>query len=381
MRTRVKDHDRLANDVSSLFFGVNISCAQCHDHPLVDDWKQGHFYGFKSFFNRTYDHGEFVGERDYGLVSYQTPKGESRQAELMFLSGRKVDEPATKEPDGKAKKAEQDALKKLADKKQRPPTPKFSRRAALVETALNSEERPRFARAIVNRVWYRLLGRGLVMPVDQMHSANPPSHPELLEWLARDTAEHQFEFRRLMRGIVLSKTYSRSSRWTTGDRPAPEAFAVANVRPLTPLQYGASLQIATADPEMWQKLKSPEEAATKARGLSQTGRSWAPLFAAPSDDFQVNVTEALLLANDPRVEKDLLSDVSERLVGRVIATAAKDPAVAAETAFTTVLNRKPDAAERDTVVGYLNERRDRTPQAVRQIVWSLLTGSELRFNY
>lgn len=379
LKTRMKDQDRLTNDVSTLFFGVNISCAQCHDHPLVDDWKQGHFYGFKSFFNRTFENGDFLGEREYGLVSYQTPKGEQRQAELMFLSGRKVSEPEAKEPDGKAKKAEQDQLKKLMEKKQPPPAPKFSRRAALVDTALAAEERPRFAKSIVNRIWYRLLGRGLVMPIDQMHSANPPSHPELLEWLARDTAEHDFEFRRLMRGIVLSKAYSRSSRWDKADRPAPETFAVANVRPLTPTQYGASLRIATTDPELWGMLKSDDDRANRAKGLASNGRSWAASFAAPSDDFQVNVTEALMLTNDPRVESDLLAEGSDRLVSRLLKTA--NPATATELAFTTILNRAPDDEERATVTGYLNERRDRMPQAVRQIVWSLLTGSEMRFNY
>ena len=379
LKSRVKDPDRLTNDVSSAFFGVNISCAQCHDHPLVDDWKQGHFYGFKSFFNRTFENGDFLGEREYGLVSYQTPKGEQKQAELMFLSGRKVVEPAIKEPDNKAKKTEQDELKKLADKKLPPPAPKFSRRSALVETALRAEERSFFARSIVNRVWHRLLGRGLVMPVDQMHSGNPASHPELLEWLARDAAEHDFDLRRLMRGMVLSRVYARSSKWESGDRPAPETFAVANVRPLTPWQYSGSLRLATADPEMWLTLKTPKEITARAKGLTQSSRAWASSFASPSDDFQVNVTEALLLANDPKVEAELLSEGNDRLVGRMLAV--KDPTAAVEAAFTAVLNRKPDAEERASVIEYLTERKDRAPQAARQVVWTLLTGSEMRFNY
>ena len=57
LRQRVKDLDRLTADVSSTFFGVNISCAQCHDHPLVRDWKQDHFYGMKSFLSRTFVNG------------------------------------------------------------------------------------------------------------------------------------------------------------------------------------------------------------------------------------------------------------------------------------------------------------------------------------
>src|SRR5262245_13688227 len=162
LKSRVKDQDLLTNDVSRLFFGVNISCAQCHDHPLVPDWKQAHFYGLKSFFNRTFDNGGFIGEREYGLVSYQTPKGEARQADLMFLTGLKPKEPENKEPDGKAKKAEQDLLKKLADKKEAPPRPSFSRRSALADAALQPDQRHFLARSIVNRLIYRLYGYGLV---------------------------------------------------------------------------------------------------------------------------------------------------------------------------------------------------------------------------
>ena len=55
LKVRVSDIDKLTSEVSSLFFGVNVSCAQCHDHPLVHDWKQDHFYGMKSFFSRTYE--------------------------------------------------------------------------------------------------------------------------------------------------------------------------------------------------------------------------------------------------------------------------------------------------------------------------------------
>ncbi len=380
LKPRLRDHDRLTNDVSSLFFGVNISCAQCHDHPLAQDWKQDHFYGLKSFFARTFENGGFVAERDYGLVSYQTPKGEARQAKLMFLTGRLVDEPQRDEPDGKAKKAEQDLLKQLADKKQPPPKPKFSRRAALVETALRSDQRHLLARSIVNRLWHRLLGYGFVMPVDQMHSGNPASHPELLEWLARDTAGHGFDLTRLVRGIVLSRTYARSSRWESSQpRPQAKHFAVAQVRPLSPAQYAASLRIATTDPQLWATLKKPEDRASRARSLAGGARSLAGSFAPLVDDFQVGVGESLMMNNDPRIQAELLSDGGDRLVGRL--KQINDPRLQAETALRTVLGRPADPEELQLLTDYLAARRDRSLDGVRQIVWSLVTGSEFRFNY
>src|SRR5204862_8154405 len=91
----MKDLDRLTNEVSVLFFGVNISCAQCHDHPLVHDWKQDHYYGMKSFFARTYEAGQFLAERDVGVVQFKTTKNVTKNASLMFLTGKVVDAPGT----------------------------------------------------------------------------------------------------------------------------------------------------------------------------------------------------------------------------------------------------------------------------------------------
>ena len=85
VRARVKDLDKLTNQASVLFFGVNISCAKCHDHPLVPDWTQHHFFGMKSFFSRTFDNGGFVTERDYGLVKFKTTDGRGADGSVDVL--------------------------------------------------------------------------------------------------------------------------------------------------------------------------------------------------------------------------------------------------------------------------------------------------------
>ncbi len=91
-----------------------------------------------------------------------------------------------------------------------------------------------FARAIVNRLWHRLMGIGLVEPLDQMHGDNDPSHPELLQWLSHWFIEHDYDLNGLIRGIVLSQAYQRSSAWESAERPAKHLYAVANIRVLTP---------------------------------------------------------------------------------------------------------------------------------------------------
>ena len=105
----------------------------------------------------------------------------------MFLTGRRVDEADAKEPSKEEQKKEKEGSN--GPKKTRfRLRPQSSAPGQARRSGAQPGERDFFAKAIVNRIWYRLFGQGLVMPLDQMHSANPPSHPELLDWLARDTA-------------------------------------------------------------------------------------------------------------------------------------------------------------------------------------------------
>jgi hypothetical protein len=381
LRARVTDLDRLTNDVSVLFFGVNVSCAQCHDHPLVSDWKQDHFFGMKAFFSRTFDNGGFVAEREFGQVKFKPNKGAEKQARAMFLTGMVVDDPGLREPTKEEANKEKERFEQHKKAKTAPPPPKFSARAKLVEVALESGNADFFARSIANRLWHRFLGQGLVTPLDQMHSENPPSHPELLAWLARDVSAHGYDLRRVIRGIVLSQTYSRASSWPAGvdKAPSPRLFAVAQLRPLTPMQLATSLRLAVSDPQGFESQK-PQDLEKKLEGLEQQARGFAGQIAQPTDDdFQIGVGEALLFTNSDRVMKELLADGGDRLLGRLKQVSDRKQAV--ETIYRTALSRPPTADETKAVEEYLARRSDRLPEAYRQVLWALLTGPEFRFNY
>ncbi len=135
----------------------------------------------KSFLSRTFVNGDentgFLGEHGYGSLRFKTTEDVERQARMMFLTGRHVDEALAKEPSRDEQKKEKEGLDRAKKEKVPPPPPKLSARAKLVELALEPGDRDFFARAIVNRTWHRLFGQGLVMPLDQMHSANPPAIP------------------------------------------------------------------------------------------------------------------------------------------------------------------------------------------------------------
>jgi hypothetical protein len=379
LRQRVKDLDRLTTDVSSLFFGVNVSCAQCHDHPLVVDWKQEQFYGMKSFFARTFDTGSFLGEREVGIVKFQTSKGAGRSARLMFLTGATVDTPTLREPTGEEAKRDKQMLDDCKKRKVAPPAPSFSARAQLVELALRPDQRYFFAKAIVNRLWHRFFGRGLVTPLDQMHAENPPSHPELLDWLARDTAEHGYDLRRLIRGIVLSRAYARDSRWEGGEAPKPELFAVARVRPLSPLQLATALRLATADPATLPADLPPAEFEKRLERLEASARGFASALEPAGENPQIGVSESLLFSNGERFQKEFLADGGDRLLGRLQKITDANELI--DTAVLCVLSRPATAEERHLLGDYLARRADRKAEACRQVVWALVTGAEFRFNH
>ncbi|HJZ60215.1 MAG TPA: DUF1549 domain-containing protein [Gemmataceae bacterium] len=377
LKARLTDADRLTNDVSVAFFGVNVSCAQCHDHPLVKDWTQDHFYGMKSFLARTYDAGGFVAERPAGLIKFKPNKGPERSARLMFLTGTEVKTDTLRDQTREEQQAEKLAMDKAKSSKTAPPKPAFSARAQLVEVSLQKGNSDFFSRAIVNRMWHRFFGLGLVNPLDQMHSANPPSHPELLAWLARDTAEHGYDLRRLVRGLVLSQAYSRSSRYDTASAPPAHLFAVARLKPLTPMQLSTSLRIAAADPATFEG--KHDEVEKKIEQLESSARGFASLIAQPNDNFQIGVGEALLFSNGDRVMKEFLTDGPGTLLGRM--KAEKDPKAAVELMVRSVFGRAPTADESKALVAYVEKRADRQAEAYRQVLWVLVTSPEFRFNY
>ena len=379
VRSRVKDIDQLTVKASVDFFGVNISCAKCHDHPESPDWTQEHYYGMKSFFARTFENGGFVGEREYGQVQYKTTEGESRDARLMFLTGEVVTEPESPKPSDELKKQEKKLLEQLKKDKKAPPKAKQSRRAKLVAAAFSEQGESYFSRSIVNHVWARLIGFGLVNPVDQMHPENPASHPELLEWLARDVRTNGYDLRRLIRGIVLSEAYARSSVWDSeSPRPREDLFAVGAVRPLSPEQYATSLRLAAASPTRFASDVPKEEQDKRHVQIEQQASGFASKLEHPGPDFQIGVNEALLFSNGSQFVRDHLND-GDTLVG-ALSKLEDDNELILQLVW-SVHGRPPRSDETKAIKALLAKRKDRRTDACRQLVWALLTGSEMRFNY
>jgi hypothetical protein len=376
--------DRMTSGVSTVFFGVQLQCAKCHDHPFVKQWKQENYYGLAAFLGRTQEarigNSPIFKERAEGEVTFINTSQEEKTAKLLFLDGRVFDEPTPPEDRDKWYAKGSDGL---------PDTPYFSRRTILADYALTAES-ALFKRAIVNRLWKQLMGRGLVEPVDQMHEANPASHPALLNRLADDFATHGFDLRRLMAGMLHSETYLRSTRWTdSGPRPDDREYAAAIMKPLTADQLAVSIGIVTGHyDQMCAKFerekknrKISEVTPAIARGFysrEREVREFASRFRTVGEGFEANAGQALFLSYNSLMQKRLQpsrGNLVERLVKQ------PDNEAAVSDAFLTVLSRPPSRDERKRTVDFLSADDPSRPQLCQELVWALLCSGEFRFNH
>lgn len=298
----------------------------------------------------------------------------------MFLTGVEVAEPERTLSDERKKEIDE-AIKKAEQQSDAPaPTPEFSPRSELVELALSDQEEPMLARNIVNRTWARLIGRGIVEPLDQFHSYNPPSHPELLEGLTANFIASGYDLKSLIRGIVLSQPYARSCEAPDGaERPSPELFAVGVVRALTPRQMATSLDVATTAPDRLPGLTPSSSWKQDRRSMDDRATGLSEQFAIPEVGFQVGVDESLLFSNGSKIAQDLLRDAPDRLLGSL--KQIPDDEAAVDRAFLAILSRPPALEERETAIAYLADRSDRRDDGLRQLAWALLATAEFRFNH
>ncbi len=203
------DANVLTRDIGRLFFGRDLQCAQCHDHPQIEDYLQAEYYGLLAFVNRgvlfidTKDKNKtYYAENADGEVNYKSVfTGDARDHVLPKLpQGAPVDEPLLG-------KDEQYVVAPAANVR---PVPKYSRRAQLAALATNGANGA-FNRNLANRLWAHMLGRGLIHPADMQHSGNPAVQAQLLSLLGDELVRMKFDAKAFLRQLALTKAYQRSS--------------------------------------------------------------------------------------------------------------------------------------------------------------------------
>ncbi len=383
------DAHRMTQDVSRLFLGKNILCAQCHDHPSVGEWKQAEYMGLYAYLNQSkvYEDGktkqavmvEGVATQKVEFSSVFSPAKKNSTGPRL-AGGEEVEIPAFE----KGKEFETPPVKGG-----HPGVPMFRPRERLAAD-LTAPGNRQFARSAVNRLWFLLLGRGLIHPLDLDHKGNAPSHPELLEALTDDFVGSKFDIKRLLRKIALSEVYQRSSVLPGGAVP-PASYRVARLRALSAEQMAWSLMRATGVEERILAAKVPEKSAFTMKdylngklkeppsNLPDVLRFFAETFGnAPGDpevEFQPSMTHALFLMNE-RMVLGWLEPGEGNLVARL--EKLGDPA---DELYLSVLTRMPDPEERAEVAAHLVKNKARRAEALGELAWALMASAEFRLNH
>ena len=361
---RQDKHQDIAEAVSKDFFGVRIDCAQCHDHPLASEIEQKHYWGLVAFFNRSKNvdspNGPRIAESAIGGFSeFTNVGGKSAENKLVYLRAKTIEEAR---PAKDAKEEDREELYLPASDGE-PKIPKFSRRQQFVDQVLDGN--PLVAEAMVNRMWGWMFGRGLVHPVDAIDSFHPASHPGLLHWLARDFEHSNYDVRRLIRHLALSRAYQLDSSAQAGSDP--KWFASALAKPLTAESLYRSFQVAldVTDPEAWNA--GPKRA------------QFANLFPdVLTEESLANVSQGLWLTNSEPI-REMVSAKNSKVIQVVLQI--EDPNHLVERLFGLVMGRSPEEDERTHCVKFLTLRADNRQQAVESLTWALLTSAEFRFNH
>ncbi|MEQ8785902.1 MAG: DUF1549 domain-containing protein [Pirellulaceae bacterium] len=203
---RDAESNLLTRDVGRMFFGRDMQCAQCHDHPVIDDYLQQDYYGVYAFLSRSYVFTDakkkvsMLAEKAEGDVDFKSVfTGEAGKTLPTLPGGEPVAEPTFE-------KGQEYEVKPAKDVR---PIPKYSRREQLARL-VEAGENEAFRRNIVNRLWAHMMGRGIVDPPDLHHSSNPPSHPALLAMLAEEFAAGDYDMKALLHELALTETYQRA---------------------------------------------------------------------------------------------------------------------------------------------------------------------------
>lgn len=341
--------EKLASETARIFLGLQIGCAECHDHPF-DKWSQQEFWGYAAFFSEV-----TAGEMSGPFAS-----------RVFDQEGAQVTLPNT----------EQVVARRFPDATPLDDAAGGTRRRQLA-IWLTSPENPYLAPAAANWAWAHLFGRGLVFPTDDIGPHNPASHPQLFAELAESFRRSGYDVKQLLRTIVSTEAYQRTSRQV--DQPPPrEAFAVAAVRPLTADQLFDSIARALQREVEPVYPGAPAAASFDARRMAFTARM--KRTSRDATEYDAGAQQALMLLNGP----DTAAAVSEAQGALLAALSAPfftdDGRI--DALFLATLSRPPAPDERERMLSYVRSAGgagDESP--LGDVLWALLNSAEFATNH
>ena len=348
--------------VSQIFLGVRMECARCHHHPS-EKWTQEDYYQLAAFFGKMRSRGQGISAPISG------------EAEVWWFDsgGKGVLHPITEAvmvP--KAPEGPEFAYEKNVDP-----------RLQLVEWMIG-EGNPFFAKAIVNRIWGEFFGKGIVDPVDDFRASNPPSNPELLEWLAKDFVLHGFDLKHLMKTIMESAAYQRSSEVNDSNLTDQRNFARSLRRRLPAEVLSDAVCDLTGVRDEFTGLAPGSRAVQtwnhklSSEFLDAFGRPNASLECPCERERKPTVVQSLHLMNSAGLQSKLASPK-----GRLAQYLAvqKPPVEIIRDVYLSAFSREPLEEEMAAALIHFSKLNTDTKTVAEDLVWALVNTAEFVFNH
>ncbi len=357
---------QLTEMTAQVFCGVRIQCAKCHNHPL-ERWTQDDYYGlaacfarlgFKRALDQPLTDPALRIKAPGAIVVYPARQGEVLHPRTgQVVPSRLLGETA--------------------------PLPEGKDRRELLADWLTGPKNRFFARAVVNRVWFHLLGRGIVEAVDDFRDSNPPANEELLDALAEDFVARGFDVKHIVRLICTSRTYGLSAQ---GDEANPDElryFARAAARQHSAEQLIDAVCAATEAPEKYSGLPPGTRAVQIADG--DVSHSFMKTFHKPPREIACeceretdgSLAQALQFVNGKLIKEKLA--LPDNRIGRLLAARTADRDILEELYLATV-SRFPTDEERRVMLAHVGGKENRR-SAWEDVQWALLNSSEFRFRH
>lgn len=349
-----KTPQEMAETTAQLFLGVRMQCARCHHHPF-EVWSQDDYYGLAAFFTGfakkdTREGGSFGGSQTVRVVTPQP------------LANPATGLPAVARPLG-------GAAFELA--------PGDDLRRPLAEW-IAAPENPFFARNLVNRYWQYLFGRGLVDPADDVRATNPPTHPELLTWLADDFVQHGFDAQHLLRTICNSSVYQRASDPAAQRDLDGALYTHYVVRRLPAEVLLDAINQAALTREAFDGLPpgtraiSLPDSTVNSYFLDTFGRPQRTNVCLCARVERPDLRQALHLSNSDALHAKVTS--AEGRVAQLLA-AQTSPEQAVEELYLATLTRLPDDAERQLAWQFVQSAPS-VQEGLQDLLWTLVNTTE-----
>ena len=356
---RVNDDPKAALETTSqVFMGVRLVCANCHDHPF-ERWTQDQYYETAAFF-----------------AAVGIKPGFDNDEQIVFV---KRDDDRVKYP----RSGQYADPKYLVAAAGAPPIPDDGDRREALAAWLTSDKNPFFARAITNRIWSYLMGRGIIDPVDDIRASNPPVNEELLAALADDFIKNGYDLQHVIRTIVNSRAYQTSittNKWNETDetnfsRFKPRRLPAETLLDAIAIATGSPLEFEGV-PKGFRAQELPDSFVGKGGFLDVFGRPQRESPCECERRDNVGLPHAMNLVNGPTLA-EAIADPEGRVATAVLAGESSKNLV--DELYLAAYSRFPTASEYDTALTYIDKGPSRASRA-QDLLWALVNSNAFLFN-